>query len=130
MKIDVSFDEEHNCVIGRFEGDMTMAAAKKYISEIVKVAKKHPCQRFLNDIREANLLLSVFDIYELPGLVVMEGYDHRWRRAFLVSATTDLDKQEFCELVASNRGINVRTFTDYDQAIQWLTAGNVEQPES
>ncbi|MHC4207156.1 MAG: hypothetical protein ACYSTT_21080 [Planctomycetota bacterium] len=128
MNIQVAFDEKVNCVVGRFKGDLTLAAAKKYIREVVEVAKKHPCQRFLNDLREANLVLSVFDIYELPGLVVTEGFDIRWRRAFLMVPTTNLDKIDFFELVASNRGMSVRMFTDYDKAIEWLTTGYVEQP--
>jgi hypothetical protein len=130
MKIDVSFDEEHNCVVGRFEGDLMLDTAKKYISEAVKVANKHPCQRILNDLRGANVVLSIFDLYELPSLVVTEGLDHRWRRAVLVDPTVDLEKVDFYELVASNRGLTVRMFTDYDKAIQWLTAGYVEKPES
>lgn len=130
MKIDVSFDEKHNCVIGRFEGDLTLAAAKEYIKEVVEVAKKHTCERFLNDLRGANVVLSIFDIYELPGLVITEGFDHRWRRAFLAAPTADPEKVDFFELVGSNRGLSVRMFTDYDKAIQWLTTGYVEQPES
>jgi hypothetical protein len=128
MKMHVTFDDKVNCVVGRFEGDMTLDTAKKYLMEVTEVAKKHPCQRFLNDLREAKIDLSIFDLYELPGMIVTEGFDIRWRRAILLAPTADLDKMDFFDLVASNRGLIVRLFTDYDKAIEWLRTGYVSQP--
>ena len=97
-----------------------MAAAREYLRHIVATAKKHPCHRFLNDFREVRIALSVVDLYEIPDLIVTGGFDRRWRRAMLLGSAADLHKLSFFELVASNRGITVRLFTEVDKAIQWL----------
>jgi len=124
MKQRVAFDEELNCVVARFEGDLTLAAAKEYAREVSSVAKQHPCRRLLNDLRAAHIALSIFDLYSLPGFVVPEGFDRRWRRAILLGPTADLDKVDFFQLVASNQGLTVRAFTDIDKAIEWLHTGS------
>ena len=122
MKYQVAFDEKLNCVVGRFEGDLTLAAAKEYAREISSVAKNHPCERFLNDLSEAHLALSITDIYYLPSFIITEGVDRRWRRAVLLGSTADLDKVDFMKVIASNQGLTMRAFDDIDKAIEWLRA--------
>ena len=120
MEIQVAFDETLDCVVGRLEGELNLAAAKEYIGKIVPVAKKHPCHRFLNDIRKAIITLSVVDIYYLPEYGIAKGFDERWRRACWVGSTTDMEKVNFFETVASNLGLMVKVFHDVDKALEWL----------
>jgi hypothetical protein len=123
MKVHITFDEELNCVVGRFEGDLTLDTAKEYASQVSAFATNQTCRLFLNDLREANIILSIFEIYELVGLIITEGFGRQWRRAVLLAPTTNLDKdkQDFFETVAFNRAVTAKMFTDIDKAIQWLT---------
>ncbi len=124
MKTQIFFDAELNCVVGRFKGYLTMAAVREYIREVTAIATKHPCGRFLNDLRNAKIALSIADLYQCPGIVITEGFDRRWRRAILLAPTADLDHLGFYELAATNRGLAVKLFTDVDKAIQWLNIGS------
>ena len=120
MQFKVRYDESIDCVKGEFRGNMDLDSVKAYIAEIESVARQHPCRRFFNDVREAEISFSINDLYQLTESLLAGEFDRKWKRAVLFNLGFDEDKREFHETVNLNRGITEKSFTDYAEAIKWL----------
>jgi hypothetical protein len=120
IQFQVRYDESIDCVIGEFRGNMEMDSLKAYVAEIGSVAKRHPCRRFFNNLREAEINFSITDIYNLTGTLLAGEFDGRWRRANLFNPDLAKDKREFHETVSANRGVLEKSYTDYTEAMEWL----------
>ena len=72
----------------------------------------------LVDTRKADVALSTADIFEIGNALAAEAV-LRSRRVAVLARENDLDA-EFFELVSRNRGANLRSFTDFESAINWL----------
>jgi hypothetical protein len=114
----VNYNQEHNCLIGNFEGDLDLENSKEYVKEVARKAKKNNCKRFLNDLRKANIKLSIVDLYYMPEMVILEELDRTWKRAVVVKE--NMEKVDFYETTAHNRGLRVKVFNDINKAIEWL----------
>ncbi len=84
----------------------------------MKLAKDHKCKRFLNDMREAEIKLSITDLYYASAEAILSEFDRTWKRAILVKEKTR--ELEFYEITASNKGLTLKVFEDYDEALDWL----------
>ncbi len=115
---DVYYDEKHDCIIGSFVGLMDFSALKKYLTEIVRIALKHKCKQFYNDLRNAELYFAIINIYKIPAMLLAAGIDQSWKIAGLVSKNSM--KFQFLGMVASQKGFQVKIFTDPDEATNWL----------
>lgn len=120
MDFQVKYDEELNCVVGKLTGDLTLDVLKAYVTEISSVAKLHPCWRFLNDMRSANIPMPILEVYQAMNELTPEGFDSRWKRAVLIKPPYDEEKMKFFESAAYVRRIAIKTFVDYDEAMEWL----------
>lgn len=103
------------------KGDADLKTSKRIIREIASLNLPEQCD-LLIDIRDTVAKHSVADIYEMVGELVT------FRKAFdgRKFAIVD-DEDEFfyrntklAELCAQNRGINMRGFTNFEEAIRWL----------
>ena len=83
------------------------------------MAKEHNCKRFLNDMRKANILLSVADLFDLPKLLSVEEFNRSWKRAVFVGENR-FEEFKFYETTAINKGLQVKVFTEKSMAIEWL----------
>lgn len=119
MNFSVIYDQDLDCLTGKVDGNLGPENLGAYVEEIERMARKHPCQRFLNDCRNAVIKLSVIDVYDTPGLVIKENFGRRWKRALLVSED-EIDKARFFEDTANNRGVLVKIFTEEKEALDWL----------
>jgi len=118
MKITVEYDEINDCLIGKFVGIFEPKHVKLYVKEAFKLAKLHNCKRFLNDMREAEIRLSITDLYYASAETTMGEFDRSWKRAIVVNEKTQ--EMEFFEITASNKGLTLKVFDDYDEALAWL----------
>jgi len=118
MKISIVYDQNHNCLIGKFIGDLEAKHVNEYGQEILKMVKIHDCKRFLNDLREADIKLSITDLYFASIEAMMGEFNRTWKRALVVKKMTQ--EIEFYEITASNKGLNLKVFDNYDQALEWL----------
>jgi hypothetical protein len=57
MKIRVTYDKTHNCLIGTYTGVPESENVKEYGDEIVKMTRIHNCKRFLNDLPSKLLIV-------------------------------------------------------------------------
>ena len=104
--------------MGKFTGEFTLENVKKYVSEIVKVAKIHDCKRLMNDLREANINFSLADFFNAPRIISDKVFDRSWRRAIIVKEKTD--KLSFFETTSLNQGFHVKVFLNPEDALKWL----------
>jgi len=118
MKYNVIYNQEYNCLIGKFVGDLNMESVKEYAKEISKMAKIHDCKRFVNDLREATILLSLANFFDAPSIVSIDVFDRSWKRAIIVKEK--LDKLDFFETTSINQGFNVKIFHNMNEALEWL----------
>ena len=119
MEFQVQYDPSINAVVGEFKGNLNRSSLKAYVANIASVVRAHSCKRFLNDLRAAQINLSIIDVFELPSVVVSEDFNRTWRRAVLLPPESTINKS-FFENVNSNRGVEEKIFTDYLEAIAWL----------
>jgi len=118
MKITVEYNQVHNYLVGKFIGTMEPKHVGEYAQEILKLARIHDCKRFLNDMRETEMKLSIADLYYASAEAAVEDFDRSWKRAVLVKEKTK--EIEFYEITAKNKGLDVRTFDNFDEALAWL----------
>lgn len=78
----------------------------------------------LMDLRGIKCEMSASDIYSLAVAMAWPDPELRTCRktAVLVEGRTEFDHASFLALCASNRGLNVAAFDDYDKAGGWLRA--------
>lgn len=102
------------------EGKIDFQQSKKILADLAK-AKRPPADfDILLDFRRAQWVLSTADIYYLAAELDKHDHTYRDKVAILVLPGLDFDNSEFFELCAQNRGFNVETFTNYEEAVQWF----------
>lgn len=89
------------------------------ISMLSKIVADCPAgEDFLFDLREVDRFANtVMDVIEIVSYML----EHRktFRHKIAILGKPDKE-QEFFENFASNRGLNVKVFVDFEQAIMWL----------
>lgn len=119
IKFKVSYNEKYNCLIGKFYGELTPENINEYTQEIAKYAKINNCKRFLNDLREATIKFSVGEIFFAPPKVQYQEFDLSWKRAIIFNK--NFNETAFLEITSKNQGILLKTFFEFNEAIEWLT---------
>jgi len=118
MVFSVHHNPEHNYIVGSFIGGLNLKALKTYADEVVRVATKYNCKRFLNDLRAAETHLCTVEFYDALRILSESGIGQSWKRAIVV--LNNLEDFEFFETVAANRGFMVKVFVNPDDAMNWL----------
>ena len=102
-----------------------MGAVAAELADAVKanmaLALQHDRMRLLADCTGITGGHSVFDLYYLADAIVDSGLASKLREAVLVPANPAFaETVRFWETTCANRGIDVRTFDDRQQALDWL----------
>lgn len=100
-------------------GKLDLAASKQALLDIVSHIKQPGEYDVLVDTREAESLLTINNLYEIGEALANARMLYRSRICLLAPAK-DIDKADFLETVASNRGAQIKAFIDFEQAINWL----------
>ena len=104
-------------------GTLDFAASKQALLDILSLIKQPGEYDVLVNTREAESLLSIINLYELGEALASHPILRRSRICLLVP-TKDIDKAGFFETVAVNRGVQIKAFADFEQAITWLVMRN------
>ena len=107
----------------KYHGIITADEFVELAAEVGKLVTEHNCFLTLGDFRDATLLLTTMEIYELPerlskkissmGLSIS-----KLKRAFVIS--NELKDYFFFETVAANRGQFTKVFQNVGEALAWL----------
>lgn len=117
-KIEVTYNLEMNCIESVISGILDKHAALNSAEKVAKLSEQHNCRRCLTDIRNAELSLSVVDLYQLPPQLVKGNLDQTWKRAILTNEL--IEEAFFYEDTATNQGLQVKVFVDQEAALKWL----------
>ena len=100
-------------------GILDFAASKQAILDIAAQIKQPGEYEVLIDTRDADVMLSIVDLYEL-GKALADHSSLRHSKVCLLGAMNEMDNARFLQLVAQNRGVRIKAFSDFEQAITWL----------
>jgi DNA-binding response OmpR family regulator len=102
-------------------GDLDMKASKEGLAQIDAAGNELKTYTVLIDLRDVRSKLSIADIYDLASHLGEYGDTFHRRTAVLARADEDLAQATFFEDTAQNRGFQVKTFTVFEDAIDWLS---------
>ena len=100
-------------------GSLDLAESKRGILDIASQIKQPGEYEVLIDIRGAETILSIANLSELA--VALAGQSSLIdSKIGVLGPMSGVDKAQFFETVAQNRGARIRTFTNFEEAITWL----------
>ena len=116
---DLIYDAQRHLILGKIHGEFDSSVVSSMAAALAVMAREHACSKVLNDLRDAIITRSAFDIFDMPRIVEKAGVPYITKRALVVREP--LEDFQFLETVSFNVGQRVRVFTNYDTAIKWLT---------
>lgn len=102
------------------DGGINFEASRKNLSEISGRGSTPANYEVLLDFRRTQWVLSTEEIYYLVEVLINNPETYRDKIALLVLPGVNFDSGYFQELCSSNQAVFVRTFTNYEDAIQWF----------
>ena len=123
MTYSVRYNPTYQIIEAQFQGDLTLQSTEDFAAAILKASKEYDCSLVLNDLREAQLKLSTFEIYDLPKMIsklaMEQGVEiYKLKRAFV--GPKGAQNLNFFETVSVNRAQTTRYFLDIYEARNWL----------
>ena len=104
----------------RDEGGVDFLDSKKRLLEIAGIKRSPVDFDILLDFRRTQWILSTEEIFSLANVLINDPDSHRDKIALLVLPGVNFNKAEFKELCLSSNGVDVQTFTNYEDAIHWF----------
>jgi len=102
-------------------GVLDFAESKRGILDIASQIRQPGEYEVLIDIRGAETILSIADLYELAVALAGQPSLIDSKIGLLGPMTmSDVDKACFFETVAQNHGARIRVFTNFEEALTWL----------
>ncbi len=100
-------------------GVLDFTASQQGLLDIASQTKQPGEYEVLVDTREAKVVLSITQVVQLGEALANHPSLCR-SKIGLLAPMSDADQAAFFETVAWNRGVRIRTFTDFEPAISWL----------
>lgn len=97
----------------------TAEETKRFLNAIASEAEKTGCRKALICVRRSHAIFKVAE-YDLAHFLALMS---KWRSAQVALVTDSADvraSHEYVEVLAKQRGLNVRSFEDEARAVQWL----------
>ena len=100
-------------------GVLDFEASKQSILDIASQITQPGEYDVLMDNRAAEATLSTTDLYELGQSLAEHPALHQSKMGILVPERA-MEQAAFFENVAANRGVRIKAFTNFEEAITWL----------
>ena len=123
FSVEYNYLADENVVVATVSGRFDLADAEtiEHIKTSIAKLNEYDCSKYLVDHRMSEFICGTFIAYDRPGLLESLGLKH-WVK--MAGVSNKITKQiHFLETVVRNRGWMLRVFTDYDEALAWLTRG-------
>jgi hypothetical protein len=95
---------------------------KECISRMVAQCLQDNIHKVLADLTRVSVRIPVFDLYELGRHFTMIPGCQTIKYAFVVRAEI-MYEDNFFENLMVNRGLEIKRFTDFDEALRWFRNG-------
>ena len=103
------------------EGHLDFDISKKLLIQIAEAAAPMPDYEIILDTRRSHSELSVTGLWYLAAELSSLGKTY-YRKTAVLCPLENFDQAEFFALCAQNRGLRIRAFTSYEDAMEWLLA--------
>lgn len=114
----ISFREDLGFVLVETYGRYKLNEELSTVEKALNIMKRHGCRKALFDHRKATVVISTLEAIGRAKEYEKLGFYRSVKIASLVNEICE--NLNFYELANNNRGWQVKVFTDYDAAIQWL----------
>ncbi len=106
------------------EGQFDLESSKALLRDLAKAVVGCQDRHILIDTRETGTpILTSSDLFELVQTLRQLGLGVFNRIALLRRLTDTFDRGRFFEMLATERGMQVGTFDDFETAFEWLQTG-------
>ncbi len=120
MRYTLHYDYIEQIIVAQVVGELNAFGVEQMSAQLAALIADTGCILILNDLCEASISKSAFEIYAMPRIVRDAGVPLNCKRALLVhSLPSDF---AFLETTSVNLGQSVKLFTDFDAALAWLNA--------
>jgi hypothetical protein len=121
MAANIRIIHAHDFLKATPEGQLDFETSKKLLIEIASAAAPWSDYHIIVDTRKTQVTISIKDLWYLAA----ELSEHR--KAFsgktaILCPPERFDRAGLLALCAQDRGFNVRAFTSFEDAIEWLNA--------
>lgn len=119
MPESISVMEDSGIILIKSSGKVGADDISNSLEYVVKASADHKIFKVLVDAREQEDLPSVTDLFRLGEAIAKK--TRGFRHAIVVSQATPKNIN-FIDTVCFNRGANMKIFSCFDHALEWLTA--------
>lgn len=103
------------------QGQPDLAASRQILEELAAAGGADPGRDILLDVRDTGApVLTSVDLFELVQVFRKLGLGVLNRIAILRRVKDEFDRARFFEMLATDRGLNVAVFEDFEPAFTWL----------
>ena len=102
-------------------GEVNLKLSKTRLAKIVQALEPTHNYNFLVDWRNVMINFSMNHLFSL-ALEILKYKALSSARISLLVQPDDFDKGDFLQLCAQNRGVHLAAFTEYENAMDWLTS--------
>jgi hypothetical protein len=113
-----SLSKDGTHIVAQIVGEHTLETARQGFAAVAALMTTTGITKILVDARQIVVPFDTMDAYETANIAAAPMF-RRATFAVVVSPSTATGPP-FIETVAVNRGVNIRYFDDYDQALAWL----------
>lgn len=118
IKFEISNGEDYLKVIAKGKDD-DQSDVKNYTDAVVRAILDFKCKKVLCDERELQYNISVSDTFQLAEYV--SRYSDQIVKIAIVCNIKFFDDAKFYETVTTNRGMQIKIFTNIEEAESWLS---------
>jgi hypothetical protein len=105
------------------EGTIEFEESKRKLAALAEPKRPPADYEILLDFRRTQWILTTEEIYAFVLSLIQAPDSFRDKLALLVLPGVNFDRSYFQELSAESKGTELRTFTNYEDAIQWFYKG-------
>ena len=117
----LTMEKQKDILHVKVEGQRTYESLVKITEQIVEACRQNNTFRALVDVRAMGGKLAIWESFKLVTSCFTRLRDLRvLRQAAIVDREDVRPRYKFMEMVADNRGHNIRFFEDVDEAQSWL----------
>src|SRR5271157_3757142 len=121
MQTDYTYVEDKQILVVHPTGVVVTSSWPLIIGQSIDEGRKYACTRFLFDQRDAEIRITLAQLFAMPKNEGTFKQPMNARVALLLHPIP-LVERKFIETFNSNRGFNLKVFHDEDLAIAWLEA--------
>ena len=131
MKWEIDYIEDHGIVKAKTSGQIGWNDKIKLSEEMLAAGRAKNANAFLVDHKETAFGLSVLEIDRLPDTFRSIGFSEKDKMAILCSPESpNKDLFVFLQNVFTLSSLQIRVFTDPDEATAWLKKKSLKQAKN